>query len=182
MKWSIALLVILVSGCATPEPILKLADQGAGTVGLAEASLREYVQLSAAQLDARMDIVRQQTKVRARDRANRELILLQAENAGKPDPDSAAKLIRRLAEERRSAREKAFEEQQQIDQDLEFDQSALPTIPADQLAKTRKSFSVLAQELSPEEWITLTVGYVNEIADTVKELNKPQQPAPAPTP
>lgn len=167
----------LLTACATPKPVLKVADQGVATVGLAEASLRDYMSLTNAQLSARTDIVRQQTQKRARDNANRQLLVLQSQRAGVPLDDEGAKLIRTLGDERRKIREESEAEQERIAKEFVFNSATLGDVPADKLATVRKSFSVLAQELSPEEWIALSTGYIKEIAAGVESLKKPATPA-----
>jgi hypothetical protein len=56
---------------------------------------------------------------------------------------------------------------------------ALAQLPTDKLAAVRKTFTVLAQELSPEEWVRLYVDYANEIKQGIENLEPaPTNPSP----
>lgn len=160
----------LVGACATPQPILDLAGQGAATVGLAEISLREYVALTHAQLGARMDLIRFDAQQEARDRARREFDVFIDRKAGLPARDDAASLIRSLGDESRKIREQETLELAKIAQSSTLDAAILAELPTEKLAAAKKGFSVLAQELSPKEWLALAVGYAKEIQAGVEKI------------
>ena len=71
LQWCLWGLVGLLTGCATPKPILDLAGQGTATVALAEASLRDYLAITTAQLTARMDLMRLDAQQEVRDASRR---------------------------------------------------------------------------------------------------------------
>lgn len=167
--WPVAGLIV-ITGCATPQPILDLAGQGAVTVGLAEISLREYLTLTQSQLAARMDLLRIDAQQEARDRARREFDLFVARQAGEPVKEDAANLIRVLGDEHRRLREKEALELENIAKKTTLDVSTLAQVPTEKLATARKSFGVLAQELSPQEWVELAAGYAREIKADVDKL------------
>jgi hypothetical protein len=171
--------VVLLAACATPAPIRSLADQGAATVGLAEASLREYLATTNAQLTARMDLLRYDAQRLAKDRSARELDLLIDKRAGVDPTDADAKLIRSLGAAHREAREKREQELEKIAKETQLDPAALTQAPSEHLAGARKSFSVLAQELSSREWVQLYVSYAKEIKTGIEQLDPP---APPPSP
>ena len=162
--------LILATGCATPQPILDLAGQGAATVGLAEIALREYVALTNAQLAARMDLLRSDAQQEARDRARREFDVFLRRQAGEPASDDAADLIRVLGDERQRLREKEALEIEKIAQQSTLDVATLAQVPTENLAAAKRGFGVLAQELSPKEWVALAVGYAREIQAGVEKL------------
>jgi len=169
-KWLPASALVLVTGCATPQPILDLAGRGAATVGLAEISLRKYVALTHSQLAARMDLLRHDAQQEARDRARREFDIFIDRRAGLPVRDDAADLIRVLGDETRRIREKEALELERIAQSTTLDVASLTQVPTEKLAAAKKSFGVLAQELSPKEWLALAVGYAREIQAGVEKL------------
>ena len=167
--WPLAGL-ILITGCTTPQPILDLAGQGAATVGLAEFSLREYLTLTQSQLAARMDLLRIEAQNEVRDRTRREFDLFVARQAGEPVKEDTANLIRVLGDERRRLREKEALELESVAKKSTLDVSTLAQLPIEKLAAAKKSFAVLAQELTPREWVELAVGYAREIKAGVDKL------------
>ena len=169
-KWSLVLAVTLLTGCATPKPILDLAGQGAATVGLAEISLRDYLALTNSQLAARMDLLRQDAQQEASDRARREFDLFIDRRAGVSAKDDAADLIRSLGTESRQIREHELTEIEKIAKSFSLDVATSAQVPTEKLAAAKKGFSVLAQELSPKEWVVFAAGYAKEIQAGVKNL------------
>lgn len=169
---AIAGVLVLVAACSTPQPIRALAEQGAATTGLAEAALRDYLATANAQLEARMDLLRYEAEQLAIDRSNREADLALDRRAGVPATDAAAKLMKSLAEDRRKAREELAKNLAQLSDEVKLDPASLAKVPSEQLAAARKSFSVLAEELSPEEWVKLYVGYAQEIKKSIDDGKK----------
>lgn len=169
-RWSPVSALVLVAACATPQPIRDLAAEGAATVGLAEISLRDYVALTHQQLAARMDLVRFDAEQEARDRARREFDRFIDGKAGLPATDDAANLILLLGNESRKIRAREAEELEKIAQSSTLDVAALAQVPTEKLAAAQKSFTVLAQELSPSEWLALAAGYAKEIVAGIATL------------
>lgn len=175
------LVVAIVAGvcaCATPKPVRSLADHGAATVGLAEASLRDYLDITQAQLTARTDLLRNASQSLEEERARRELERLFDERAGVPSTEAASRLIRELAAQHQQVRADQAEHMEQITQTMAFDSTTLAQVPTEKLAAAKKSFSVLAQELSPQEWVTLASGYAQRISEGLKSLH-PEEKKPA---
>lgn len=168
-------LALLLTGCATPKPIRKVAEQGAATVQLAEISLREYVDVSNAQLAARMDLVRAESQRLATDKARRELDRFLDQSAGLPADDATERLIRQLGDQSRQIRDKAAQEQEKIAKATTLDAAAFATVPAEKLNAAKKTFSVLAAELTPEEWINLAAGYVKEISTGIQQFKDAEE-------
>ena len=164
--------LILITGCTTPQPILDLARQGAATVGLAEISLREYLTLTQSQLTARMDLLRIDAQQEVRGRTRLEFDLFVARQAGEPVKEDTANLIRILGDEHRRLREKETLELERIAKKSTLDVSTLAQLPAEKLAAAKKSFAVLAQELTPQEWAELAVGHAREIKVGVDKLRE----------
>ncbi len=175
---TLALAVLLGAGCSTPKPVLALAGQGSASVGLAEASLRDYIAQSNAQLTARMELMRSQARQEARNESRREIDLFLAEQAGQKPNDEVAARIRQLGEDHRRLRDSAAESLRDIEKRLAFDESKLPRVPTDKLAAAKKGFNVLAQELSAQEWVMLAIGYAREIKAGVDKISQPPSPQP----
>jgi hypothetical protein len=161
-KWSSVSALVLLAACATPQPIRDLAGQGAASVGLAEISLREYVALTYSQLAARMDLIRYDVEQEAHDRARREFDSFIDRTAGLPARDEAISLFLKLGNESRQIHEREAQDVLKIAQDSTLD-ATLTQVPTEKLAAAQKSFSILAQELSPSEWLALAAGYAKEI-------------------
>lgn len=176
-RWWLLVLIALLAGCATPKPILDLAGQGSASIGLAEISLRDYLALTQNQLAARMDLMRLDAQQEARDASRREFDLFLAREAGAQSGDDTAKTIRDMGEERRRLREKSAEELKALEQKFALDVATLPQVPGEKLAAAKKGFGVLAQELSPEEWVKFAVGYTREIKESVDKLRAAQDAA-----
>jgi hypothetical protein len=185
VRLSVLLMIgALVTACATPKPIRSLADRGAATVSLAEVSLRDYLKATDAQLTARMNLLRNDSQGLEEESARRELEKLFDERAGVPSADASAKSIRDLAEQRRLVREAHVQHVAKIDETMKFDSKTLAQVPTEKLATARKDFSILAQELSAEEWVKLTAGYAQRISEGIKSLHpsdasKPAESGPA---
>lgn len=173
----VLILIVLLAGCATPKPILDLAGQGSATVGLAETSLRDYLAVTHAQLAARMELMHLDAQQEARDASRREFDLFLAREAGAQSREDVARTIRSLGEERRRLREKAGEELKGLERKFSLDVSTLPQVQREKFAAAKKSFGVLAQELTPAEWVALAVGYAREIKNGVDKLREAQKPA-----
>jgi hypothetical protein len=161
----------LSMGCATPKPVLDLAGKGAATVGLAEISLRDYLQLANAQAAARMALVRydavEESDLRTRDAFDRFL----SKEAGLAGPDTQTiEFIKKMAAERRRAREAGEAELAEIEKTLSADTLQRGKVPAERLAVAKDAFVVLAQELSAKEWLALAASYAREVRDDVKAL------------
>jgi hypothetical protein len=167
--------VAVLSACATPKPVRSLADHGATTVAFAEVSLRDYLNATEAQLTARMELLRNESQSIDEERARRELERLFDERAGSPTTEASAKLIRELAEQHQRDREEHAEHMEQIAEAMKFDAETLAKVPTEKLATAKKSFSVLAQELSPQEWVQLASGYAQRISEGIKSLHSEEK-------
>ena len=109
LGFTFALSALFGAGCSTPKPVLGLAGQGSASVGLAEASLRDYIAQSNAQLTARVELMRSQARQEARNESRREIDLFLAEQAGQKPNDDVAVRIRQLGDDQRRLRDSAAE-------------------------------------------------------------------------
>lgn len=169
-----AFLLILsasLAACSTPAPVRELAGRGASTVGLAEASLRNYLTKTEAQLTSRSEFLRDDAEQLARERLRRETNQLYAEAAKVPKDDSGPKLIRSMATLRKEQREKLQKDLEKITAANAFDRNTLAKVPSEKLAAAKKSFVVLSEELSPSQWVTLVGGYAKVISDGIEKLD-----------
>jgi hypothetical protein len=169
----VALAGALLAGCSTPAPVRDLASRGAATVGLAEAALRDYVATSNNQLEARMNLLRDDAETLERERLRQELDNFYTQSAGLTSADDGVKLIERMALKRKEIRDKQQQELARIAAENTLDPDALAKVPAEKLTAARKSFAVLSEELSSKEWITLMGGYAKVISDGMTSVIKP---------
>ena len=160
----------LLGGCSTPAPLRELATRGAGTVGQAETSLRNYLDATGAQLAARADLVRSDAEQRADEAMSRELAHAYELEAGSARDDSAADLIHKMAAKSQQAREKKVQVMAKIGAENKLDPETLPKVPSEKLAEAKKSFIALSEELSADEWISLLGQYANTIAENLEKL------------
>lgn len=168
--WVPFALAMLLAGCATPKPILNLAGQGSATVALSEVALRDYLATTAAQFTARMQLMRAEAQREARNAGEHEFDTFLDAEAGMPQSDKTAQRIRKLGDERKRLREQANEEAGALEKKFALDASMLPQVPADKLAAAKKGFEVLAQELTPQEWLQLATAYAKEIKTGIDKL------------
>jgi hypothetical protein len=167
------LLCLLFSGCSTPKPILQLASKGAGTVGLAEASLRDYLVSTESQLTARQELIRVDVENLVSESQDRDLTNAFRQAAGMPVQNEGAELIRSMATKRKDAREKREKEFAKAAAENVFDASTLAKVPKEKLDSAKKSFAALSEELSSSEWLSLVGGYVKVISEGVEHLGSP---------
>lgn len=166
---------VLSYGCATPRPVLDLASRGVGAATLAEAELQRYVAASQDQLSARLVIVRQLSIAELEENYNDAFSKFLKEKAGDRSGTEVRDLIRTLGEERRRLREQTLVDIAKLD---ERSQQALGDPvrpPAEAFAATRRAFTTLAQELSPQEWLALTAVYARAISETVKQIREEEK-------
>lgn len=162
---------LLASACATPEPLRDLATRGAGTVTLAEESLRDYLAATSGQLRARNALLRSDAEIVTNENLDRELgRAYEAAAEGERQKDPAG-LIRQMAEIKKSSREKHAKQFAKIAAENVFDPDSVAKVPTEKLTAAKKSFSVLSEELSSEEWLTLVGQYAKVISDGVEQLD-----------
>ncbi|MBL8265666.1 hypothetical protein [Steroidobacter sp.] len=157
---------------------MELASKGAGTVGLAEASLRDYLAATQAQLTARTEFVRADAEQLVSEATDRELLDMYRKEAGMTVRNDSAELIRSLATKRREMRDKREKELAKVTAANSFDASGLARVPQEKLDAAKKSFAVLSEELSSGEWIALVGGYVKVISAGVDQLASPTDDKP----
>lgn len=164
-------IVLGLSGCATPQSVRDLAGHGAATVGMAETSLRQYLELTGAQLAARMALMQADAQRDATDASEAAFERFLVREAGAGEDEVAAKL-RELGDERRRLRDKQADEFAALAKKFSLDTASLPQVQSEKLAEARKGFGVLAEELSPEEWVTFAAGYAKAIKTEVDKLRQ----------
>jgi hypothetical protein len=170
----ILLIAAGLPGCATPQPVRQLAGKSAAAVGLAEASLRDYLSATNAQLSARMELLRYDATKLEEERIRREFNALVSKRARAPSDDDAKDLILALAADARHMREEQDKRFERIEGNLAFDPNALAQAPKEKLASAKKSFAVLSEELTAREWLALVGSYAQTIQQGIEEFNSPK--------
>lgn len=173
-----SLLCVLLAGCATPKPVLELASKGAGTVGLAEASLRDYLAATQAQLTARTELVRADAEHIVSEAMDREMLDMYRKEAGMTVRNDGADLIRKLAAKRKDVRDKREKELAKVAAANTFDASTFAKVPQEKLDAAKKSLTVLSEELSSGEWLSLVGGYVKVTSEGIDQLASPADKKP----
>ena len=173
-----SMLCALLAACSTPKPVLELASKGAGTASLAEASLRDYLVATQAQLTARTELVRADAEQIVSETMDREMLDMYRKEAGMTVRNDSAELIRTLAAKRRDMRQKREQELAKVAAASIVDTSSFAKVPREKLDAAKKSFSVLSEELSSGEWILLVGGYVKVISEGIDQLESPADKKP----
>lgn len=163
---------LLLYGCATPRPVLDLASRGVGAVTLAEVELQRYLAAVQDHLSARLVIVRQLSAAELEESYSDAFSKFLKEKTGDRSGEDVGDLIRTLGQERRRLREQMMADAAKLE---ELHKKALGDAarpPTEAFSATRKAFTSLAEELSPQEWLALTAHYAREIHDTVKKIKE----------
>jgi len=167
----ILVVAAMLPGCATPQPVRQLAGKSAAAAGLAEASLRNYLSATNAQLSARMELLRYEATKLEEERIRREFNTLVSKRARVPSNDDGKDLILALGEDARRMREEQDKRFERIQSDLAFDPNTLAQVPKEKLATAKKSFAVLSEELTAREWLALVGGYAQTIQQGIEQFN-----------
>jgi hypothetical protein len=174
---------LLLSACATPQPVLDLASRGVGAVTMAEVELQRYLAAAHDNLSARVVIVRQLSAAELQENYQDSFAAFLKGRTGDTGGEDVGALIRTLGQERRRQREKFAADLAALDDRNTRALGDAVRPPTEAFAATRNAFAPLAQELSPEEWLKLTAFYAREIHATVKKIKEeadaaPKKPAP----
>lgn len=159
-------------GCATPKPVLDLSSQGVATVGLAEISLRDYLQLANAQVEARTNLVRDDVRDEVLVRNRQNLADFISTQAGNSEDTSTFDMIKNLAAERQKLREAGEAALAEVDKKFSVDALQAAKVPTERLGQAKAAFAMLAQELTAKEWMALASGYAKEIRKVAKALRR----------
>lgn len=160
----------LCAGCGTPKPARDLAAQGAVVVDKAQTETRAFLERSNQSYRRREAIVNELARGEIADTSVSAFNAWLANEAGFPGDLERADLIRRIAEQSRTARE-----QRQVDLKKKSAEVAAAfgdpaNVPITALDEARKAFVVLAQELTPQEWLEFTRAYAKQLQSDLKKL------------
>ncbi|HVO89820.1 MAG TPA: hypothetical protein VMV45_14860 [Casimicrobiaceae bacterium] len=170
--FTVALLASLLHGCATPAPVLDLANRGVGATSLAEAELRRYLAASQDQLSLRVFLVSQSSKELARENFEDAFGAYLRRKAGDRTGEDSIALIEALGQEHQRLRLQ-LEADAASAEELEHATLGDRLVPsADAFAAARKAFSTLGQELTPQERLALTTLYARTIIESVKKIRE----------
>lgn len=171
--------VMLLAGCATPQPVLDLASRGVGAATMAEVELQRYLAAAHDNLNARVVIVRQLSLAELQENYEDGFAAFLKQRTGDASGETVGTLIRTLGQERRRLREQFAADRAKLEERNTQALGDAVRPPTDAFAATRKAFAPLAQELKPEEWLKLTTYYAKEIHTTVKKIKEEADAPPA---
>lgn len=163
---------VLLYGCATPRPVIDLATRGAAATTMAEIEIQRYLAAAQDHLHARIVIVRQLSEAELAENYSDNFSKFLKERTGDTSGEDVGDLIRTLGLKRRQLREQMAGDLAKLD-DLEkktLDEAARS--PTEAFSATKKAFTTLAEELSPQEWLALTAHYAKEIQGTLKKIKE----------
>lgn len=160
--------VLMLTGCATPRPVLDLASQGMLIAGKTESELQAFVAGTDRTYEQRLASVRRLALGDIEASTMTEFETYTAERAGMREEIDRVKLIRDLADFRASLRDKVLAEQGELERKLANSGEA-PKVPKEKLAELRNALAQLSEELSTEEWLKFTLGYGKQVYASYKQ-------------
>lgn len=175
------LFISLVStGCMTPLSVRNLASHGAASVDRAESETRAFVDRATQAYKRREAIVHELAKGDLTDRATVEFnVWLSGEAEFKNDRAISA-LIKKIADARKESREKLQSDLESKSNEIAKAFGSSVQISATNFSDTKRAFLILAQELSPQEWLEFGLNYAKQVREDIKALE--QLPVPGAEP
>lgn len=142
----------------------------------AQAQTQAFVHRATQAYQRREAILHERARGQVQDVTAGDFRAFVAAEAGLANERAQVDLIKRLAERSRSSREQA--ERALAAQADKMTDAAGPTvkIPAAKLAEARKAFVVLAQELTPAQWLAFTQAYMQQLNQDLKALETAAKP------
>lgn len=159
-----------LAGCGTPKPARELAAQGALVSAQADAEIRAAIERATDSYKRREAIVLRLAKGEIADLGNNEFNAWLEQEVGLASSRDKSQLIKAVVERSRVARESI---QTGIDKKSKELLSAFGepvTAPVKNLAEAKKAFLVLAQELTPQEWLEFTRQYAKQLQADIKAI------------
>jgi hypothetical protein len=167
-----------LAACSTPKPARDFASQGASMTDKAQSESQAFIQRATEAYKRRYAIVRDLSESEIRDTAGGDFRAWIDTQAGAlPGTKARLELISRIAERSRVAREALKAALVAKDQELSASSAMAVTVPAKALGDAKKSFLNLAQEMSIEEWLKFSWGYVQKVNADLKALESPATPS-----
>ena len=171
---------LLVAGCATPQPVRSLASQGAVNVDRAESETRAFVDRATQAYQRREAIVQGLAKGDLTDKDTADFNAWLAGEAGFDSDRTTSALIKKIADARKALREKIQTDVDKKSKEISGTFGDPVQILAKNFSETKKAFLILAQELSPQEWLEFGLNYAKQIRADIKameQLPSPTNPA-----
>jgi hypothetical protein len=165
----------LLLGCATPQPVLDLANRGVGATTLAELELKRYLAHSRDELSVRLLLIRQLSQAQLEEAYADAFAAFAKSKAGDTAGDDVYAQIVMLGTERRRLREQMEAAITKLDDTAQQTLRTVPPSSADAFEAARKAFMTLGQELSPEEWLALIVLYAQTITDGINSIKEAEK-------
>ncbi len=169
---ALTLSVIGIVGCSTQQAARDLASQGAVAVANAQNEVEVFVD-QAQKAYARREVIVQ--GLAASDIADVHADLYRASlsaRAGMSNHDAQVKLIKDIADERKSLREKLIAEQERRSSEISKTFGERVAVPAESLKIAKKAFLGLAEELTPREWLEFAWKYASDLQTDLKKVKK----------
>jgi hypothetical protein len=166
-----ALALVSLGGCSTPQPVLDFAARGAALTDQADRETRAFLARAGRAHDSRVEIVKSMAERDVRLDTTLQFSDWIAKQAGMPDSDATTQLVNALAQRSRESREDTEARLGELRK--KFDSKAPAMDETSQaLANTKKSFVVLANEMTPREWADFGWKYLNQVRDAYRDSQK----------
>jgi predicted HAD superfamily phosphohydrolase len=161
---------LLITGCSTPKSARDLAAQGAVVVDKAQTETTAFVERATQSYRRREAIVQELAKGEIADTSAGAFNSWLANEAGFPNDQERANLIKKIAEQSHITREQrqAEVDKKRAEVAAAFGDPAKAPVKA--LGDAKKAFLVLAQELTAQEWLDFTRAYVKQLQSDLKKL------------
>ncbi len=167
----IAGILLALTGCATPQPVLDQASNTAALTGALDSELRSFRGVQAIIAKARAESIRRQELEMARIESTTAFQERTQRLAGTSSPFSLMKTLRDLADSRREDDEAFARRMAETDALLAGATTAIP-VPSDKLSAAQKALVVLSQELSNEEWLKFLTGFAQAVNTGLKKARE----------
>lgn len=166
-----ALACLAVAGCSTPQPVLDLATRGAALSDQADRETRAFLARAERARESRAEIVNAMAERDVRLDTTLQFSDWIAKQAGMPNSQPTIDLIHGLAEQSRKSREGTESRLAELQKKFESKPPSLDGT-SQALANTKKSFVVLAQELTPREWAGFGWKYLRQVRDAYRSTDE----------
>lgn len=167
-------------GCATPQPLLDQANNGAALTMLLQAEMNQFRAVQGDIAQQRIESVRRQLTSLATYQGNADFDERVKKAAGATATNQLYADLRMLADSRGADEKSLAQQLLQIDADLKKVLTPLPDV-GNALETTQKKLAVMGEELSAEDRIKVVSSFAKEIKAGIDDNKKKIEAAKAST-
>jgi hypothetical protein len=166
-------------GCSTPKPARDLAAQGAVIADRSETETLAFIQRANQAYARREAILLRLAEGDIRDRSAGDFRAWIDAQAGVVNYQKDIDTLVRISDRSRTTREQLATDLAAKAKQIAVAAGPAASAPSANIAEAKKTFIVLSQELTAEEWLKLGQAYVKQVQADLKALNAPAAAASA---